>query len=90
MREHNGDAEGNIGGECNGGEGSRDGGGEEIMATGPSECETYVLPASYRWDSANNHEPAVFVLVVLGGGEEDTLGALRARASARRRGGLWG
>ena len=75
MSEHNGDAEGNIGGECSGGEGSRDGGGEEIMATGPSECEMYVLSASYRQGSANNHAPAVLPVVVLGGDEDDALGA---------------
>ena len=71
MREHNGDAEGNIGG-GSAGEGSRDGGGEEIMPTGPSECETYFLSASYRRDSTNNHTPAVLPVVVLGG-EEDAL-----------------
>ena len=48
LREHNGDAEGNIGGECSGGKGRRDGGGEELMAKGPS----------YRQGSANNDEPA--------------------------------
>ena len=45
MREHNGDAEGNIGDECSGGKGRRD---EEIMAKGPS----------YRQRSANNDDPA--------------------------------
>ena len=69
MREHNGDAEGNIGG-GSAGEGSRDGGGEEIMPTGPSECETYFLSASYRRDSTNNHMPAVLPVAVLGGEEE--------------------
>ena len=56
MREHNGDAEGNIGGECSGGKGRRDGGGEEIMATDPSRRKR--MPVSYRQGSANNDEPA--------------------------------
>ena len=46
-------------GECSGDEGGRDSGGEEI-ATGPSECETCVLAASYRQGSANSHESTVF------------------------------
>eukprot|EP00964_Phaeocystis_antarctica_P122327 scaffold85990_cov63-Phaeocystis_antarctica.AAC.4 len=45
------------------------------MATGPSECEMYVLSASYRQGSANNHAPAVLPVVVLGGDEDDALGA---------------
>ena len=39
MREHNGDAEGSIGGECSGGKGRGDGGGEEIMATGRASAD---------------------------------------------------
>ena len=67
MREHNRDAEGNIGGGVSGG-------GGEIMATGPSERETYVLPASYWRRSANSHTPRrVLAVVVLGGDEEDVL-----------------
>jgi hypothetical protein len=58
LREHSGDAEGSIGCECSGDEGGRDGGGEDI-ATGPSECETHVLAASYRQGSANSHESTV-------------------------------
>ena len=45
------------------------------MTTGPSECEMYVLSASYRQGSANNHAPAVLPVVVLGGDEDDALGA---------------
>tara|TARA_B100000795_G_scaffold52968_1_gene34719 strand:+ start:296 stop:619 length:324 start_codon:yes stop_codon:yes gene_type:complete len=67
LREHNRDAEGNIGGGVSGG-------GGEIMATGPSERETYVLPASYWRRSANSHTPRrVLAVVVLGGDEEDVL-----------------
>ena len=54
FREHNGDTEGSIGGECSGGKGSRDGGGEEIMATGQRSG----MPVSYRQGSANNDDPA--------------------------------
>ena len=42
------------------------------MATGPCECKTYVLSASYRQD---NHAPAVLPAVVLGGDEDDPLSA---------------
>ena len=45
------------------------------MATGPRECQTYVLSASYKRGSANNHTPAVLPVVVLGGDEDDALGA---------------
>ena len=62
-------------GECSGDEGGRDGGGEEI-ATGPSECETCVLAASYRQGSANSHESTVFAL----GGDEEGAGAATAAA----------
>ena len=87
LSEHNGDAEGNIGGECSGGEGSRDGSGEEIMATGLSECEMYVLSASYRRGSENIHTPAVLPVVVLGGDEDDALGAATTWAVQRTTGG---
>ena len=49
------------------------------MATGPRECKTYVLSASYRQD---NHAPAVLPAVVLGGDEDDALGAATTASCA--------
>jgi hypothetical protein len=64
LREHNGDAEASIGG----------GGGEEIMATGPSACvcETHARPRA-RWARGGAARPTTsppFVTVVVPG-EED-------------------
>ena len=51
------------------------------MATGPRECKTYVLSASYRQD---NHAPAVLPAVVLGGDEDDALSAATSAPSVFR------
>ena len=51
------------------------------MATGPRECKTYVLSASYRQD---NHAPAVLPAVVLGGDEDDALSAATTAPSVVR------